>query len=257
MSSVICHDLTALATNASSRKPSQFSGPARLKGGKSSGKNVEDHERNPEQPHTASRHLKLGQHTRPHQGKLNLRIFSLLTSRLAGRCDSMNHSGTFYLTSVMSVLIQWPHSDLSFKRSFLPLGWRSVLSTKEANINTNWTWMWIEYVLISVTGTTSSRRRKSNDDGSEDIFDDKAGDIILHDDQLDSSHPHTGPVNHNPRTSQVRPVKTVPRKKNAVRRGKKVESQQRRSKQNLVDNKRQGMKYWCLYFKLEVKVGSQ
>jgi len=148
----------ALATNASSRKPSQFSGPARLKGGKSSGKNVEDHERNPEQPDTDSRHLKHGQNTRPQQ----------------------------------------------------------------------------------VRGTTTSRRRKSNDDGSEDIFDDKAGDIILHDDQLDSSHPHTGPVNHNLRPSQVKPVKTVPRKKNAVRRGKKVESQQRRSKQNLVDNKRQG-----------------
>ena len=100
----------------------------------------------------------------------------------------------------------------------------------------------IEYVLISVRGTTS-RRRKSNDDGSEDIFDDKAGDIILHDDQLDFSHPHTGPVNHNLRTSQVKPVKPVPRKKNAVRRGKKFEIQQRRSKQNLVDHKRQGMKY--------------
>ena len=78
MSSVICHDLTALATNASSRKLSQFSGPARLKGGKSSGKNVEDHERNPERPDTLTRHLKPGQHTRPHQGKLNLRIFSPL-----------------------------------------------------------------------------------------------------------------------------------------------------------------------------------
>ena len=141
MSSVICHDLTALATNASSRKLSQFSGPAGLKGGKSSGKNVEDHERNPEQqPHTDSRHLKLGQHTGPHQGKLSLRIFSL-TSGLGARCDSMNHSGTFYLTSFMSVLIQWPQGDLSFKRSFLPLGWRSVISTKEANINTNWMWM--------------------------------------------------------------------------------------------------------------------
>lgn len=148
----------------------------------------------------------------------------------------------------MSVLIQWPHSNLSFKRSFLPLGWRSVISTKEANINTNW--MWIEHVLIPVTGTASSRRRKSNDDGSEDIFDDKAGDIISPDDQLASSPPHTGPVNHNPRTSQVKPVKTVPRKKSAVRRGKKVESQQRRSKQNLVDKARQGRKYWCLYFKL-------
>ena len=78
MSSVICHDLTALATNASSRKPSQFSGPARLKGGKSSGKNVEDHERNPEQPDTDSRHLKHGQITRPQQGKPNLKIFSHL-----------------------------------------------------------------------------------------------------------------------------------------------------------------------------------
>ena len=95
-----------------------------------------------------------------------------------------------------------------------------------------------------MTGT--SRRRKSNDDGSEDIFDDKVDDIILHDDKLASPHTHTGPVHHNLRTSQVKPlktVKTVPRKKNAVRRGKKVESQQRRSKQNLVDNKRQGMKY--------------
>ena len=98
-------------------------------------------------------------------------------------------------------------------------------------------------VLIPVTGTTASRRRKSNDDVSEDIFDDKAGDIILDDDQLLSSPPHTGPANHNPRPSQVKPVKTVPRKKNAARRGKKVASQQRRSKQNLVDNKRQGMKY--------------
>jgi len=142
----------ALATNASSRKLSQFSGPARLKGGKSSGKNVEDHERNPEPLDTDSRHLKHGQNTRPEQR------------------------------------------------------------------------------------SNSSRRRKSNDDGSEDIFDD---------DKLDSSHTHTGPVNHDLRTSQVKPVKTVktvPRKKNAKRRGKKVESQQRRSKpkQNLVDNKRQG-----------------
>lgn len=147
----------ALATNASSRKLSQFSGPARLKGGKSSGKNVEDHEMNPEQLHTDSRHLKHGQNTRPQP----------------------------------------------------------------------------------VTGTTTSRRKK-NDDGSEDIFDGKVGDIILHDDKLDTPHTHTGPVNHNLRTSQVKPVKTVPHKKNAVRRGKKVETQQRRSKLNLVDNKRQG-----------------
>ena len=155
----------------------------------------------------------------------------------------------------MSVLIQWPHSDLSFKRSFLPLGWRSVLSTKEANINTNW--MWIKYDSISVRGTTTSRRRKSDDDGSEDRFDDKVGDIILHDDKLDFSHTHTGPLTQHLRTSQVKPVKTVPRKKNAVRRGKKVESQQRRSKQKVVNHKRQqGMRYWCLYFKLQMKVGS-
>ena len=135
MSSVICHDLTALKPNVSSRKLSQFSGPARLKGGKSSGQNVEHHERNPEQLHTGSRHLKHGQNTRPQQGKPNL------TSRLAPRWDTINHSGTFYLTSFMSVLIQWPRTDLSFKRSFLPLGWRSVLSTKEANKNTNWIWI--------------------------------------------------------------------------------------------------------------------
>lgn len=142
----------ALATNASSRKLSQFSGPARLKGGKSSGKNVEDHERNPGQPDTDtdSRHLQHGQHTRPEPAK---------------------------------------------------------------------------------QGTTSSKRRKSNDDGSEDTFDE---------DKPDSSHTDTGPVNHHLRTSQVKPVKTAPQKKNAIRRGKKVESQQRRSKQNLVDNKRQG-----------------
>ena len=79
MSSVICHDLTALKPNVSSRKLSQFSGPARLKGGKSSGQNVEHHERNPEQLHTGSRHLKHGQNTRPQQGKPNL------TSRLAPR----------------------------------------------------------------------------------------------------------------------------------------------------------------------------
>merc|ERR1711863_59977 len=61
----------ALATNASSRKLSQFSGPARLKGGKSSGKNVEDHESNPGQPDTDtdSRHLQRGQHTRPEPAK--------------------------------------------------------------------------------------------------------------------------------------------------------------------------------------------
>lgn len=147
----------ALATNHTSRKLSQFSGPARLRGGKSSGKNVEDHERNPEQPDTDSRHLKHGQNTRPEQ----------------------------------------------------------------------------------VRGTTTSRRRKSDDDGSEDRFDDKVGDIILHDDKLDFSHTHTGSLTQHLRTSQVKPVKTVPRKKNAVRRGKKVESQQRRSKQKVVNHKRQ------------------
>ena len=89
MSTVICHDLTALATNASSRKLSQFSGPARLKGGKSSGKNVEDHERSPGQPDTDtdSRHLKPGQNTRPEQakqGELNLTIISGLAWLLLG-----------------------------------------------------------------------------------------------------------------------------------------------------------------------------
>ena len=102
----------------------------------------------------------------------------------------------------------------------------------------------IKYDSISVRGTTTSRRRKSDDDGSEDRFDDKVGDIILHDDKLDSSHTHPGPVSQHLRTSQVKPVKTVPRKKNAVRRGKKVESQQRRSKQKVVNHKRQqGMRY--------------
>jgi len=137
----------ALATNASSRNLGQFSSPARLKGGKSSGKNVEDHERNSVQLDTDSRHLKHGQNTRLEPG------------------------------------------------------------------------------------TSTSRKRKSNEDGFKDIFDD---------DKLDSSLTHTGPVNHKLRTSQVKPVKIVPHKQNAIRRGKKVESQQRRSKQNLVDNKRQG-----------------
>ena len=87
--------------------------------------------------------------------------------------------------------------------------------------------------------------RESNHHDHEDIADDEVEDIILRDDKLHFAL--TGDVNHKAKTSQV---KSGPNKKNAVRRGKKLESQQRTSKQNLVDNKRQGMNYWWLYLQL-------
>ena len=80
--------------------------------------------------------------------------------------------------------------------------------------------------------------RESNHHAHEDISDDEVEDIILRDDKLHFAR--TAEVNHKVRTSQVKPVS---HKKNALRRGKKLENQQRTSKQNMVDNKRQGMKY--------------
>jgi len=84
-------------------------------------------------------------------------------------------------------------------------------------------------------GKKSDDMRESNHHDHEDIADDEVEDIILRDDKLHFAL--TGDVNHKAKTSQV---KSGPNKKNAVRRGKKLESQQRTSKQNLVDNKRQG-----------------
>jgi len=147
----------ALATNPTSRRPGQFLGPARLRGGKSSGRNRIDHERIPEQPETP-RHLKNVDNIR-----LEQEAFSGLSrgSRRGKKSDDM---------------------------------------------------------------------RESNHHAHEDISDDEVEDIILRDDKVHS--PFTADVNHKDRTSQA--------KKNAARRGKKFENQQRTSKQNIVDNKRQG-----------------
>ena len=93
-------------------------------------------------------------------------------------------------------------------------------------------------IQSSRRGKKSDDMRESNHHVHEDIADDEVEDIILRDDKLHFAL--TGDVNHKARTSQV---KSAQNKKNAVRRGKKLESQQRTSKQNLVDNKRQGMKY--------------
>jgi len=151
----------AIATNASSRKAGQFFGPARLKGGKSSGRNCKDHERNSEQPDT--RHVKNVDKIQRERGAISVTIQN---SRRGKKSDDM---------------------------------------------------------------------RKSNHHVHEDISDDEVEDIILRDDKV--HFPFTADVNHKDRTSQV---KSVPHKKNAVRRGKKFENQQRTSKQNIVDNKRQG-----------------
>jgi len=96
-------------------------------------------------------------------------------------------------------------------------------------------------VAISSSIQSSRRGKKSDDmrdrnhEVHEDLAVDEVEDVISRDDKLHFAR--TAEVNHKVRTSQVKPVS---HKKNALRRGKKLENQQRTSKQNMVDNKRQG-----------------
>lgn len=87
-------------------------------------------------------------------------------------------------------------------------------------------------VATSRPGPSSVRQRESNHHAHEDISDDEVEDIILRDDKV--RPPLTRHVNHKLRTGKV---KQAPRQ-SSVRKGKKLENQQRGSKQNIVDNKR-------------------